>query len=170
MKKIVIYILLPIFIGCTKSIEERPEFKLVLNSAYHINDRKDSITTFRCSADQKTLPYSVLKLKFINPNLLEIACSHNSGYGGEDIVFQLGRDLRILNVKFDYASDNEGGKTETYKIKKFKLTLNRNPFKEKANNLQGEFSITGKITVDPDSWFKPSFEEELIYSSLIYCK
>jgi hypothetical protein len=170
MKKILFYILLPILIGCTKSHEEQPEFKLVLNSAYQIDDRKDSITTFRCSADQKILPSSVLKMKFINQNLIEIACSHYSGYGGEDIVFQLSSDLSISNVKFDYASDNEGGITETYKIEKFKLTLSRNPFKEGANALQGEFSMTGKIKVDPDSWFKPSFEEDLVYSSLIYCK
>ncbi|MBF4487741.1 hypothetical protein [Flavobacterium sp. CSZ] len=79
-------------------------------------------------------------------------------------------DLSISNVKFDYASDNEGGKTETYQVETFKLTLNRNPFKEGTKDLQGEFSITGKIKVDADSWFKPSFEEELLYSSLIYCK
>ncbi|MFH7002092.1 hypothetical protein [Flavobacterium bizetiae] len=170
MKKIIISILLPIFIGCTKSIQEQPEYKLVLNSAYHIDQRKDSIATFRCSADQDTIPSSVLKIKFINQNLIAVACTHNSGYGGEDIVFQLRSDLSISNVKFDYASDTEGGKTETYKIEKFKLTLNRNPFKEGVNNLQGEFSLEGKIKVDPDSWFKPSFEEDLVYSSLIYCK
>lgn len=170
MKKIIISILLPILIGCTKNHHEAPEFKLILNPAYHVDGKKDSITTFRCSADENTLPSSVLKMKFINPNLIEIVCSQNSGYGGEDIVFHLSRDLSISNVKFDYASDNEGGKTENYSIEKFKLTLNKNPFKEDANDLQGEFSITGKIKVDPDSWFKPSFEEDLIYSSLIQCK
>jgi len=162
--------MLPLLIGCKKSTERKPECKLVLNSAYHINDRKDSITTFKCSADQKILPSSVLTMKFINQNLIEITCSNNSGYGGEDIVFQVSKDLSISNVKFDYTSDNEGGKTETYKIEKFKLTLNRNPFKDGTSDLQGEFSIRGKIKVDPDSWFKASFEEDLIYSSLIYCK
>lgn len=170
MKKIIIYILLPILIGCTKGTEERLEFKLVLNSAYHVDSIKDRITTFICSTDQKILPSSVLKMKFINQNLIEFTCSHNSGYGGEDIVFQLSRNLSISNVKFDYASDNEGGKTETYKIEKFKLILNKNPFKEGAKDLQGEFSMTGKIKADPDSWFKPSFEEDLLYSSLLYCK
>lgn len=168
--KIIICLLLPLIMGCEQINMEKPQCKLAVDSTYAIDEKRDGITTFTCSDHQAALPISALKIKLIKPDQIQINCSQNSGYGGEQISFKIDRDLSIYDLKFEYASDNEGGKTETYKVEKFTATFNKNPFKEGIDNLQGKISITGKIKVERDSWFKPSFEEDLTYSSFIYCK
>jgi hypothetical protein len=173
MKKLILFVFCFAFILCTNKKETmNTDCSLKINNSYKFGNKINNSTIFicKCNPNDTIFPSeAVLKAKFIKPNLLEMKFSSNFGYGGENIVILINDKLKITNVSYDYFGDTEGGYEEKYLINNFDLILNKNPFKDKLNNLQGELHLEGVTEVIPSDFFKASFKENLSYFAYFIC-
>lgn len=147
-----------------------PHCSLNIINSYKFDNKINNSNIFKCNLDRMSVPKgSVLKVKFIKANLLEMRFSSNFGYGGENIVLYVNEKLKITNISYDYFGDTDGGNKEKYLIKNFNLILNKNPFKDSLKGLKGELHLDGIIEIIPNDFYRASFKEDLSFSAYFRC-
>jgi hypothetical protein len=164
-KTAIILVLFLSFIGC-KEPKNKSNLKIIKD--YAVPAVLDKITLYKCSDSEIKNNFGKLHVT-IEPNLLEIKCVYNKGYGGEIVNIEIDNNLKVITATFDYEDDSVGGNEEEYSITNINITLNKNPFTEGLTDLNGKISMEGTVKLIPKDFFELSKIEKFNYFGYIIC-
>lgn len=105
---------------------------------------------YECKEPEFQFEEGLAKINFsADHNTLYIKNISNTGYTGIEILFEINKKLEITEIEYYTWDDIEDGSSTDYSIQDYFLKLNKNPFAEGIENLEGVYNIEIKSTFKP---------------------
>jgi len=104
---------------------------------------------YQCKESSNLFEEGLERISFIDNQTFYIENESNTGYTGIHISFKIDQQLKICEVDYYTWDDLEDGSSIEFYIENFKLTLNKNPFKDGIKNLRGYYSLKIKSDYVP---------------------
>jgi len=104
---------------------------------------------YQCKESNDLFEEGLARINSIDNQTFYIENESNTGYNGIHISFKINKQLEICEINYYTWDDVEDGSSIKFHIENFKLTLNKNPFKDGIKNLRGFYSLKIKSDYKP---------------------
>ena len=137
-----------------------------------ISDEEENFQSgliYKCSEAKEEFSSGKSEIIFLEKNL-KIENSYNTGDETSTATFLLDKELKIVKADYNFSDDAEDGSKDFFHIKEATLRLNKNPFAEGIEGLEGDFVIMVKITRKPAEFYKFSETHEETVTGRFECQ
>ncbi len=141
IKKYFYYIILlasPVCIGQTVTIDPDGDFTTDNPSNF-----------FECKMADNLFEEGVAEIQVLDTEIIYIKNESNTGTYGTHISFKIDKTKTVCGVDYYTWDDLEDGSTTEFRIEEFKITLNKDPFEDGIENLQGTYTLKIRSEYDP---------------------
>lgn len=115
--------------------------KAIVDENMEQNERINSYDFYECKESEYLFEEGLAVIEFVDENTINIKNETNTGSYGTHISFNIDREMNICDLKYYTWDDVEDGSTTDFNIEDFEMRLNKNPFKNGLNDLQGIYHL-----------------------------